>query len=217
MKCSFSYLAVLVLLVCGSNIAQESQSEDLATYVWLEREGILDETVSTSKVHELLKQGIDHSDPDIVHCSISAISWYVGVTAEGRVHGMSPTVPDRELQKIPGLYDRFVELWDAGFEESNGVYVDGIYPEVDEDTALEESRVLCDGPTNIWVVLPFPLAYLFPGDQKVYDIIWEALPQRKDPGALLIALFEGEFNEPRDQQFRIDVLKTEKTLDTTRD
>lgn len=201
-------IAILVLNT-GITIADSQRdSADLETYIWLEREGIFDADVSTEKVHDLLSQGLEHENPEIVHCSISAIVLYIGVTGESRVNGV-PTDVNRQLQELPGLYDQLIELWENGYEASKGIFPPGSYPDDYFDRVV--SKTGCLAPDPIWTSLALPLAYLFPGDEKVYDIIWKELPHTKNPGSLLMGLFDGKFDNPKDQRFRINLLLNRET------
>lgn len=198
-------IIVILILSTGMSIAETKEdSSDLETYIWLEREGIFDVDVSTEKVHDLLTQGLKHEDPVVVHCSISAIVLFIGVTGEARINGV-PMKVDRRLHELPGLYDQLIELWEKGYEESDGVRPP-LKAASDDDLDRLLNKTGCLAPDPVWTSLAIPLAYLFPGDDKVHDIIWKILPQTNNPGSLLIGLFEGKFNNPKDQQYRIDLL-----------
>ena len=210
MKTIVKYLALLlatISLVACSTIF-ERYPVNLKTLVWLEREGIFDPEVPTSKVHELLSKGLYHKDPEILRCSISAIVLYSNVTSHDRLKELTLPV-DRRLDEIPGLYDLFTGMWDKGWEEAGGVVPDVQPPKDSYDRVMNKTGCLAGDP--LWTSVAYPMSYLFPGDEKVNDIIWKRLRQREDPRVLLEALFEGKFNYPRDQQFRIDVLTNPET------
>ena len=201
---------VAIFLIASNALSTESKPKERTeheTYIWLEREGMFDPEVPTSEVHELLSNGMKHEDSKIVHCSISAIIWYSGITREARVNGVTPSL-DRRLGELPGLYDLFVEMWEKGWKESDGIEPDVPAPPVER--FINKTGCLAPDMDFIWTSLALPMAYLFPGDAKVYDIIWKDLPQ-SGPGSLLMGLFEGKFNNPKDQQYRIDFLTDPKT------
>lgn len=80
------------------------------------------------------------------------------------------------------------------------------------------------------IFLPHLLASLFPEDDKVYEIIWDAMPvpvggyrggfpngdgglkDTNNPLPLLSALYVGKFNNPRDQEFRKDILLNKEAI-----
>ena len=212
MRSILSYFVMLFVATTALS-AEESDPKGLTeheTYIWLEREGIFDPEVPNDRVHELISQGIKHDDPKIVHCSLSAVVWYASLTSHWRVERIErkPPSPDRQLGKIPDLYDLMVGLWEKGWKESDGVVPEAQYP--DNHDERMEHRTGCIAPDPIWTSLSLTMASIFPGDEKVYDIIWKDLPQT-GPGSLLIGLFEGKFNNPKDQQYRIDFLTDRET------
>ena len=207
-----------------SYVFSEEVSDDLETYVWLEREAIADETVPNSKIHSLISQGLSHDNPEIVHCVVSALALHIGSGRDARIDGIAIEF-DRKLQDIPDLYDTLIGIWDKGIKESGGVLPDKALP----DDLMERmvSKTGCVGAYPTWIMLPLPLSYLFPGDDKVYEIIWKAFPEPSggfkgdypsgdpndpyDPGALIAALHEGKFNNPKDQKLRVKLLSDRNT------
>lgn len=205
----FTTIIAILILSTGMTIADiREDSADLETYIWLEREGIFDEKFSTEKVHALLTQGLKHEDPEIVHCSIGTIVFFVAGAESALINGL-PIKVDRRLHELPGLYDQLIELWEKGYEESNGVIPPFKLRGDEMDRVLNKTGCLTTVP--VWTSLAIPLAYLFPGNDKVYDIIWKVLPQTNNPGSLLVGLFHGKFNHPKDQQYRIDLLLNPET------
>ncbi len=209
------FLAICLLVTA----ALHGQPEDLSeyeTHVWLQYDGIFDPNVPNSQVHDLLSKGLKHEDPKIAHCSITTIVWYVGITTELQVHGKEPKI-DRKLSELPGLYDLFMGMWEKGWEESKGVVPDGYIPTSEPPPDMMEAQkkqtecmsAILD-PDLAWTSLAHPMASLFPGDEKVYDIIWNLFPQN-GAHSTLSALFAGQFNKPKDQQLRIDFLTNPDT------
>lgn len=206
-KVTYFMVAILIVTTTFSEENEQVDRTDFDTYLWLERKGMFDPKVPNSQVHDLLSKGINHEDPKIVHCAISAIVWYCSSTRWLRVHGKQhPT--DRKLGEIPGLYDLLIGLWEEGYEEAGG-----IVPRATYSASWEEQwdlETACLAPDPVWTSLSMPMAYMFPGDDKVYEIIWKDLPQIS-PGSLLVGLFEGKFNNPKDEQLRIDILTNPET------
>ena len=208
MRNTIHFLAIFMIanIVLSEDSKQEERTEH-ETYIWLEREGIFDPEVSTSEVHELLSKGLNHDDPKIVHCAISAIKWYSNLTSELRIIGKTPDT-DRRLGELPGLYNLLTGIWDKGWKEAGGVVPKAQYSA--SRTERWTNKTACLAPDPIWTSLTLTLAYLFPGDEKVYEIIWKHLPQIS-PGSLLTGLFEGKFNNPKDIQHRINLLTNRET------
>ena len=220
MRTSIYLFAILLLAnpaLLGENEQKERIEQEIKTwleerteherYLWLGRKGIFDTKAPNSMVHEMLSQGLEHEDPKIVHCAISAIVFYTGRASDLTTNG-HPLPIDRQLGKLPGLYDQLIGLWEEGWEAAGGVLPESKYSSTGRERWVDKTE--CLAPDPVWTSLALPMATLFPGDDKVYDIIWKVLPQR-GPGSLLVGLFEGKFNNPKDQQFRIDLLKNKET------
>ena len=204
----FAILLIAMTLVACSAIT-ERFSVNLKTYIWLEREGMFDPEVPTSKVHDLLTRGLYHQDPEIFTCSISTIVWYVGVSDTAAFLG-NPRPVDRRLGELPGLYKLFTGLWEEGWTESGGIVPDVSFPDDIEDRVRNKTGCLMSDQDPVWPSLVGSMVFLFPRDEKVHDIIWKQLPQ-SNPDGILSSLYEGKFNTRKDQQHRIDILTNPKT------
>lgn len=193
-------------------------NEDLTErelYTWLQVDGMNDATVSTGVIHKLIVAGLIHEDTEIQHCTLTAIKFHVGANVSRIIKNRTITI-DRRLQDIPQLYQLLMNLWDEEFTKAGGVV-----PEKDYSSSLEqlETGFPCLGSRPGWAALPWAFAYLYPRNEKVYDIIWKtlegekALPDRDEnnPIPLLAALHVGDFNNPKDEAFRIQVLTSRDT------
>lgn len=212
MKSLLRNLAILIaitFLVACSAISDRS-SVSIKNLIWLERNGIFDPEVPTSEVHALLIKGLYHKNPEIVACSISAIFWYVSMSDTAAVIG-NPRPIDRRLAEIPGIYDLFIGLSDEGWSESGGKVPD-LHPSDDifMDRVLNKTDCILTDREPVWASLMSPLVYLFPGDEKVHEIVWKEMPQ-VNPDGLLRVLHEGKFDTPKSQQHRIDILTNPET------
>ena len=196
-----------MLVAC--NALFERYPINLQTYIWLEREGIFDPEVPTSTVQDLLSKGLYHKDPEIATCTISVIVWYVGVSDTAAYIG-NPRPVDRRLGEIPGLYELFIRLWEEGWKEAGGIVPDVSFPDDIEDRVVNKSGCLISDRDTVWTSLVSPMVFIFPGDEKVHDIIWQDLSQ-SNPDGLLGALYDGKFNTPKAQQHRIDILTNPQT------
>lgn len=204
---SLATLLVATCLVACSSLSDDI-SYDLETYVWLEREGIWDPEVPTQTVHKMLRKGLRHQDPEIFRCSIGAIVLRSSQVNHDRLVGRTSRI-DRRLHKLPGLYKLLTEMWEDGWEGSGGSVPDAPFPDDFHDRVMNKTGCLL-APDPMWTALALPLVSLFPGDDKVHDIIWKDLRQR-NPEDFLEALFSGRFNNRIDQMYRINVLTDPET------
>lgn len=206
MKTFLRYFATLLwamsLVACSS--FSDDISYDLETYVWLEREGIWDPEFPTSKVHKLLKKGIRHDDSEIVRCSISAILLYAARIRFFRDGGFPQPQPNRRLNEVPGVLESLTEVWQLGWKEADGVVPSVELPADIEDRVLNKTGCVVLEP--IWTALVYAMIEIFPGDEAVHAIVWKQIPQSR-PEILLELLWDGKFNFPKDERYRIEVLK----------
>lgn len=212
MKTSLRILVILLvstsLVACSSLFDHSSVS--VKKLIWLERDGIFDPEVPNTEVHALLTKGLYHRDPKIVACSISVIFWYVAISDTAAIM-RKPRPIDRQLADIPGIYDLFIGLWDEGWTKSGGTPPDlQPSPEIFGDRLVNKTDCILTDREPVWVSLMSPLVYIFPGDERVHEIVWKTMPQ-VNPDGLLSVLHEGKFDTPNSQQHRIDILTNPET------
>lgn len=199
----------------------------LARYIWLERDGMYDPKVSNGKIHDMISTGLRHADPEIVDCTIGAMAKFIGLTMESRINGTTPKL-DRRLQDVPDTYDILMDIWVKGWEKAGGVLPEFNMPEEKVLKEIIEERKGCLTFHPSWTSLPHVMAHLFPGDDRVYSIIWKAFPEPisgysggfadgtgndpSNPLPLLSALYDGEFNNSRDRRIRVDLLLDRETI-----
>lgn len=202
------FFAVVLFLV-SNTFAQEvdyTELTGLELYIWLEREGMREPSITNDVIHDLVLQGLQHDDTEIVDCTISAIGLHASQKRFAILENRTQPSLDRKLEDVPQVYKLLMDMWNKGWSEAGEVLPP---PEpIDElaylDRVMFKTGCLAKSPT--WALLPLVFATLFPGDEKVREIIWKTLPDDEDPGPLLAALYVGEFNQPEDQAFRIEVL-----------
>ena len=219
------YLVISLVLVLvainghgSANTLEQMLADEALTeaelYSWLQRDGVHDETVSNREIHQLIVDGLGHEDPEIRFCALKAMQRSVGSNINRIIEGQTVRL-DRRFQDIPNLYDTLMNLWDTELMKAGGVV-----PAIEfKRFTLEQLEMgyPCSGSRPGWVGLPHIFAYLYPRDEKVYDMIWLALPNLKirlptpnfkadNPIPLLSALYVGDFNNPKDEAFRIQVL-----------
>ncbi|MCY3627582.1 MAG: hypothetical protein OXG88_08075 [Gammaproteobacteria bacterium] len=213
-------VVLLFLLVCVTSFGTPNTLEEMLAdedltdqelYSWLKQKGMRDTTVRNGTIHNLILSGLKHEDPEIQHCVLSAIKGHVGINLHLRMNN-APVTDDRRLQDVPQIGELLMQLWEEEFNRAGGV----VPPDDDYIMTLEEMErgFPCTGSRPAWTGLPRTLAFLHPGNPKVYELIWrvlagkKTLPHKKEdnPFPLLVALYAGEFNHPKDQEFRIQVL-----------
>ena len=212
MKTSVKILALLLVAnsLFGCSTLFDRSAVSVKKLIWLEREGMFDPEVPTSEVHSLLINGLYHKDPEIVACSISAIFWYDRISDTIEVLGNSRPI-DRQLAEIPGIYDLFVGIWEEGWTESGGIMpIVPMSPVVWMDRVSNRTDCIVSHGDAVWTTLMSPLVLMFPGDEKVHEIVWSQMPQ-VNPNGLLRLLREGQFDSPNCQQYRIDILTNPDT------
>ncbi|MXZ55115.1 MAG: hypothetical protein F4Z14_02980 [Gammaproteobacteria bacterium] len=233
--------AMMLVLFGGHGFTEENSEEnrtEFETYVWLEQEAMTDEEITNSEIHELIAQGLQHKDPEIVQLCLNTVLWHSLVAQKAIEDGLAPTM-NRNLQDIPGLYDALIKYWNKEWERAGKVIPDpedmfdpdqkALVSDMDATAAQELVQNIIDGKTSLtsmyqlWPGIPKLLAQLFPKKEEVYEIIWDTwgvqaqgyrggLPDetgQNNPYPLLAALFHGKFNNPQDQEFRIRILLNE--------
>ncbi|MCY3626397.1 MAG: hypothetical protein OXG88_02015 [Gammaproteobacteria bacterium] len=217
-------VAIVLLLITVTSYGETNTlekmlaDEDLTEpqlYSWLHRDGMKDATVPTGAIHKLIIAGLQHEDPEIQHCVLSAIRSHVG-TNVGHIISNRTITLDRRLQDIPQLYDILIDIWNTELIKAGGVV-----PDIDYSVTLTQlaNGFPCDGGRPAWAGLQHTFAYLYPKNAKVYDIIWntlegkKTLPDKEEENhiPLLAALYVGKFNNPKDEAYRIRVLTSRDT------
>ena len=209
-------LTSLALVIVNAVAADTTEQIELDRYIWFNTEGMLDSNVPNEEIHELITNGLQHENQEIVACTLGAIGLYIGGTFLAREKGKKPQL-DRDLRHTNEWYDTLISMWDDNW---NGILPEATPPDDLFDRMVNNTGCIYFDP--IWVGLPSILAYMYPQDEKVYEIIWEAFPipqpirdgkimPESNPLPLLRSLFDGGFNHEKDQQFRIDILLNRET------
>ena len=209
-------LTSLALVIVNAVAADTTEQIELDRYIWFNTEGMLDSNVPNDEIHELITNGLQHENQEIVACTLGAIGLYIGGTFLAREKGKKPQL-DRDLRHTNEWYDTLISMWDDNW---NGILPEATPPDDLFDRMVNNTGCIYSDP--IWVGLPSILAYMYPQDEKVYEIIWEAFPipqpirdgkitPESNPLPLLSSLFDGGFNHEKDQQFRIDILLNRET------
>ncbi|MYF01898.1 MAG: hypothetical protein F4227_02655 [Gammaproteobacteria bacterium] len=219
---------VLFAVQVFSEQGEEEAQPENDSFGGLKLEVLFDPEVSNEGIHTLVSQGLKHDNPKIVESTVGAIIFYVNLNRiQVEEKRLLPEF-DRRLQDVPDLYDKLIAMWDTNWEEVDGVIPDLVFS-INERSGTDVGSVL---PRPYWLGLPLTLAYLYPQDEKVYEIIWDVfsseyrggLPDGQrvtytedeiraeggsdtnNPLPLLSALFHGKFNNPKDREFRIEIL-----------
>ncbi|MXX94594.1 MAG: hypothetical protein F4039_02400 [Gammaproteobacteria bacterium] len=206
---------VLIAVNAISDSDTANQSE-LDRYIWFNTEGMYDLNVPNDEIHELITNGLQHENQEIVGCTLAAMGLHIGGTFEARKQGKEVDL-NRDLRHKKEWYDTLINMWDDNW---SGVLPEETFPDDLVDRMKHNTGCVYMLPT--WIGLPQILAYMYPQDEKVYKIIWDAYPipqpirggkitDETNPLPLLRALFDGGFNHEKDQQFRIDILLNRET------
>lgn len=220
----FFCTALLPFIACSTTLLHaktnlQNDTLDLQRYIWLNIEGMNDTETPNEEIHELITAGLQHENLEIVHCTVSALSMFIGKSKQYRKKGLSYPI-DRDLKNIQEWRDVLITMWNENWSKSGK-----IFPtlEVSDELIVKiQNKTACFGAKPTWAVLPQILAYLYPQDFEVYEIIWDAFPEPpggfsgglieedNNPLPLLSCLFEGQFNNEKDQKLRINLLSNRK-------
>ncbi|MCY3541644.1 MAG: hypothetical protein OXH31_07025 [Gammaproteobacteria bacterium] len=192
----------LVFLLFAVQVFSENEADEVQTELeitgWLKLEHLFDEEVSNEEVHTLVSQGLKHDNPKIVENTVGAIVFFVNlnrIQVEEQRLRLPPPQVDRRLQDVPDLYDELIAMWDTNWAEADGVMPDLVHS-IKERSETDVGSVL---PQPYWVGLPLTLAYLYPGDEKVYEIIWDVYSSEYRgglPDGLRVTYSEDEIRVP---------------------
>ena len=122
----------------------------------------------------------------------------------------NPWPIDRRLGELPGIYELFIGMWEEGWTEAGWIVPDVSTPDDIENRVLNKTSCLISDRDTAWTSLVSSMVFLFPGDEKVHNIVWQHMSQ-SNPDGVLSALYDGKFNTPKAQQHRIDILTSPKT------
>lgn len=183
--------------------------EGIELYDWLAYEGIYDRDLGNQTVREVLEVGLSSEDSDVVGAAINAIVFYTTWIETDSWAPEEPSPIDRELQRIAGLKELLVELWEKEFARS---------PDFQNNQDLGEGMEFRNGRgffslSGVWQLIPNVLAVLYPGEPDAHRIVWEARAPNK-VGQLLRRLDIGQFATKRDQDFRVSVLLDRSASDS---
>ena len=219
MKITFitTFTAITFFAVNAITDSNTLDPDEHSRYIWLNTTGMYDINVPNDEIHELITNGLQHENQEIIDCTIDALSMHIGGTFLDREAGKKSHL-DRDLRNKKEWYDTLIKMWDDNW---NGVFPEETVP--DDFIERIEHNTGCHYTLPTWPAVPQMLAYMYPQDEKVYEIIWEAFPipqepirdgkvtPESNPLPLLRALVDGGFNHEKDQQFRIDVLLNRET------
>lgn len=215
--------AVLLTSSVGTLQAEannQTSTSEIEQYIWLNTEGMNDLETSNEQIHKLITSGLHHQNESIVHCTVSTLSAFIGKSKQYRKKGLTYHI-DRDLKNKKEWREVLIEMW-----SENWTTVGKVFPQIKvPDDLLEriQDKTGCIGVQPTWIMLPQILAYLYPQDSTVYEIIWDAFPippggfrgglieKDNNPLPLLSCLFDGQFSNEKDQNLRIDLLSNRQT------
>ena len=223
MRTFLSIVCTVLIFLSTQSIAEFSgvDQDELDSFIWFNTEAMSDtKNVPNSMIHDFITKGLKHSNQDIVDCTLGALGMFIGKTRTARREGLEPSA-NRDLRNNKEWYQDLITIWDTNWEKADGNLPKAKPPE-DLSERIHDHKG-CIIFTPMWTSLPLILAYMYPKDDKVYEIIWDAYPvppsdisggiirEDNNPIPLLSALFDGQFNNDKDQRFRISLLSNRET------
>ena len=179
--------AIFFGLWVGGIAATEVQQiqETKEYFAWFVNEGMYSADVSDDDVRRIISIGIKSDNPEVVSQTVLALGIF---SAAHELKGypdyqLAEPVLDRSSLKVPGLKSFLINYWRT---QTTSVADDSRYPS--------------------WEFVPRTLAFIFPGDAEVLDVIWEIAATKRDRTYDLQLMNLGKFNTPEVTRHRIESL-----------
>ena len=186
-----------------------------AVYEDFARSGVFDLELSNTKANEVVSQGLFSGNPRLVRLTLEAMG------AHALTRGAAEPVVERNFAAVPQLKGFLTAHWHTKLAEEGGIL--GL---ADQDVIAGHVREALVNGDNPWVamvtfipdlsIIPRVLASNFPGDEDVYELLWEfhsliqAAPQAD--GWMLRVFNEGRFKTLEVDQLRIDSIDADDML-----
>lgn len=173
----------------------------VALYDWLGTEGYYTEIYTDDKLQDLVAEGLEDENPDVVSATIGSLAWYAVHLITQLDNSGKPRF-DRGLNTVPNLKQTLIEVWRANKNEDS-------YPLTEEDVenSMEvRNDLVVLAHDFVWSNVPSILAALYPQDEEVHEIIWDAYDP-ENPANILDWLNRGKFKTERATKLRVEALK----------
>lgn len=185
----FLFVALIYLMSSGISAENVPQISDTKKYFeWFMNEGIYSTDLSDDNVRRSISIGIKSDNPEVVSQTVLALGIF---SAAHELKGypdyqLAEPVLDRSSLKVPGLRSFLINYWRT---QTTSVADDSRYPS--------------------WEFVPRALAFIFPRDADVLDVIWEIAATKQDRTYDLQLMNLGHFNTPDVNRHRIESLFVE--------
>ena len=150
MKNIFTITLTTIALIAVNAITDSDTTDqsELDRYIWFNTEGMYDVNVPNDEIHELITNGIQHENQEIIDCTIDAMAMHIGGTFEARKQGKEVDL-NRDLRHKEEWYDTLINMWDDNW---NGVFPEETVP--DDFIERIEHNTGCHYTLPTWPALP---------------------------------------------------------------
>ena len=179
-----------VTLICLASLGMSAedvpQIPDTKKYFeWFMNEGINSPNLSDEDARRIISVGIRSEKSEVVSLTVFTLALFsFGHELKG-YPDFQPSQPalDRDSLQVPGLKTFLINYWRT---QTTGMDDDPRYPS--------------------WELVPRALAFIFPRDADVLDVIWEIAATKQDRTYDLQLMNLGKFNTPEVNRHRIESL-----------
>ncbi|MYJ75087.1 MAG: hypothetical protein F4089_08285 [Gammaproteobacteria bacterium] len=212
------WIVAFAAITAGANAGEDAASGSLDSdaYKDFARSGVFDPELSNSKANNLASKGLFSGNRHLIRLTVEAMGAHAIARAAGK------TVVERRFSAVPQLKEFLIAHWRARLTEEGGVIV----PLEEQEAIAGFVKEALDNGDNPWVamvafipdlsIIPSVLATHFPGDEDVYDLLWDFYPLLEPapqaPGWILGLFNEGLFKTYEVDQLRIDSLGSDERL-----
>ena len=208
-----TFIIALLMFTTVSLWAQDTRDEitpsrtvlppmsGVALYDWLGTEGYYTEIYTDDKLQDLVAQGLADDSPVVVSATIGSLAWYAVHLITQLDESGNPRF-DRGLNKVPNLKSTLIEVWRKNKTEES-------YPlsEEDVEASIEvRNDIVVLAHDFVWSNVPSILAALYPQDEEVHEIIWDAYDP-ENPANVLDWFNRGKFTTDKATKLRLEALE----------
>jgi len=113
MKNIFTITLTTIALIAVNAITDSDTTDqsELDRYIWFNTEGMFDPNVPNDVIHELITNGIQHENQEIVDCTLASLGLHIGATFVARRDDKKVDL-NRDLRHKKEWYDTLIKMWD---------------------------------------------------------------------------------------------------------
>ena len=210
-------------------LAQLVFANQLDRFVHLKESGILDPNYTNDSINQLLREGIESSNPEVVNLTIQSLRNLTYSTYIDAKFDEAKNLPERDIQNVPGLKGFLIEYWNiqhsrSGFNTKGQLESDladflrenhtisslkeSANRGTVEEVKIEDLESKIRESTSPWLSIPEILCAYWPKNDDVHRLIWSYYDKDRglEPYVFLKLLNLGLFTSSRDNQYRIERL-----------